>query len=420
MKLLLIGHVCNPHAGSEAVGTWNWAWHLSHRHNVRVLTHPQNRNQIEDFLSRRPNPRLNFHWVDVPRWIDPWRASGDGRGLKSHYWIWLRLAYIKARQLHSEVHFDVAHHVCWGSVRAPSPFWKLSIPFIWGPLGGAQMVPARFGRYFGRGWKNELGRNLRVLAARFSPAIRRTAKECRVALATNRETANFLGLLGAKDVRLWLDSGIPSGFVADRPFSKPAGETLRLLWVGTMFPRKALPLALEALAGARDVKVKLLIAGDGPMRHEWEDYAQRLNLESSVEFLGALPWSEMPALYASADAFLFTSLRDSFGTQVLEAMAHGLPILTLDHQGVATFVPPEAGIKIPVTTPEQTVRGIADSIDWLAQNREARQKCGEAGRAFAKTETWECRAERMSKLYEEVLASHSARTSLDASQEAKA
>jgi glycosyltransferase involved in cell wall biosynthesis len=399
MKVLLIGHVCSPHTGSEAAGTWNWAWHLSRLHDVCVLTHPGYRNQIEDFLLRCPNPHLTFHWIRVPHWIDPLQPNRDSKGLKLHYWIWLRLAYAKARRLHKEIRFDIAHHVCWGSVSAPSLFWKLSIPLIWGPLGGAQMVPASFRRYLGRAWKDELLRNIRVCAARFSPAIRRTARTCRVALATNRETADFLRLLGAKDVRLWLDSGIPSGFTAESPAAKVASETFRVLWVGNMFPRKALPLALEALALARDVKLKLLIAGDGPMRHEWEEHAKRLNLGSRVEFLGALPWREMPALYASADVLLFTSLRDSFGTQVLEAMAHGLPVLTLDHQGVATFVPPEAGIKISVTTPERTAAALADAIDWLAQNHEARQKLGEAGRAFAKTETWERRAERMSELY---------------------
>src|SRR5207249_529265 len=106
----------------------------------------------------------------------------------------------------------------------------------------------------------------------------------------------------------------------------------------------------------------------------------------------------------SADAFLFTSLRDSYGMQVLEAMGHGLPILTLDHQGVGTFVPPDAGIKVPVTNPHETVTGIVSAIRELALHPQIRRSLGDAGRAFAETQTWERRAERMSKLYEEVLS----------------
>jgi glycosyltransferase involved in cell wall biosynthesis len=171
-----------------------------------------------------------------------------------------------------------------------------------------------------------------------------------------------------------------------------------------MQPRKALPLALEALAETKDLAAKLLVAGDGKMRGEWESYAKHLKLGDRVEFLGQVPWNEISRLYQRADAFLFTSLRDSFGTQVLEAMAHGLPILTLDHQGVGTFVPPNTGIKVPVTSPQQTVAALANGIRRLASCTGERLKMGEAARAYARTQTWERRAERMSNVYDEVLA----------------
>src|SRR5207245_6066368 len=147
-----------------------------------------------------------------------------------------------------------------------------------------------------------------------------------------------------------------------------------------------------------------VIAGDGEMRSQWEQHTRRLNLTNKVEFLGHVRWNEMARLYGSADAFLFTSLRDSFVTQVLEAMGQGLPILTLDHQGVGTFVPPDAGIKVPVTSPRQTIAELAEGIRRLAFGPEKRLKMGEAARGYARTQTWERRAERMSKLYEEVLA----------------
>lgn len=410
MKVLLIGHVCSPHSGSESGGTWNWAWQLSRNHNVWVVAHPHDRPNIERFFAQCPNPRLAFHWVSIPRWIDPLDPRGSGRGLKFHYWIWLRLAYAKAIMLHKEIGFDIVHHLCWGSVSASSPFWKLPVPFLWGPLGGAQKAPASFRRYFGSAWNREVLRSVRLRAVRFSPFLRKTARASRVALATNHETADLLKLLGARDVRLWLDSGIPADFIRNTKISKANGDTFTLLWVGRMLPRKALPLALEAFAEARDVRARLVIAGDGEMRQTWEKCAKALHLENNVEFLGAVPWSEMPSLYRSADAFLFTSLRDSYGMQVLEAMGHGLPILTLDHQGVGTFVPPDAGIKVPVTNPRETVRGIVSAIRELALDPQIRRSLGDAGRAFAETQTWERRAERMSKLYEEVL---SARGSFD-------
>ena len=404
MKVLLVGHACSPSVGSEPSFTWNWALQLSRRHQVWVLAHPHDRAAVERFLADDQNPNLRFQWVTPPPWLDPWNPRGAGRGLRFHYLLWLRCAYRKAIELHQRVRFDVVHHVSYGTVSAPPPFWRLPVPFVWGPIGGGQRTPAAFRRYFGRSWSRELVRNLRLRLLPLYPLARSAAKASHVTLATNHETANLLRQMGARDVRLCLDSGIPSSFISHAHVGTRREEFLTLLWVARMQPRKALPLALEALAQAHDEPVRLLIVGDGEMRSAWENHAESLRIRHKVEFLGKVPWAELPTLYQRADAFLFTSLRDSFGMQVLEAMAHGLPILTLDHQGAGTFVPPAAGIKIPVTTPRETVSEIAEGIRWLTRNPEARQRMGEAGRAFARAQTWEKRAEWISEIYEEAIA----------------
>jgi glycosyltransferase involved in cell wall biosynthesis len=413
MKILIIGHACSPQQGSEPSVTWNWAWHLSRYHHVWVVAHPHDRSVVERFVEDHTNRNLRFYWLGVPRFLDPWgsNAKGGDRGLWLHYLVWLRLAYRKAIELHEQIGFDIVHHVSYGSVSAPPPAQKLGVPFVWGPIGGGQCAPAPFRHYFGRAWKREIVRNVRIRLLEVSPSLISAARASFVTLATNQETANLLRRIGARDVRLYLDSGISSAFVSNARTTKSDAETLTLLWAGRMQPRKALPLALQAIAEAHDVRVRLLIAGDGEMRKVWEDCAKRLHVESNVEFLGSVPWKQMLDLYQRADAFLFTSLRDSFGTQVLEAMGQGLPILTLDHQGVGTFVPPGAGIKTPVTTPGETIRGIADGIRWLARNPDARWRLGDAGRTYAETQTWERRAEWMSKLYEEALSAQVATVS---------
>jgi exopolysaccharide biosynthesis WecB/TagA/CpsF family protein len=399
MKVLLIGHACSPRYGSEPSFTWNWAWHLSAQHEIYVLACPYDRHAVEAFLSDHPNSRLRFYWIPLPgsRGIRP--VIGDTQS-PWRYLLWQALAYERAAELHKSIRFDIVHHVSYGSVSAPPPVRKLGIPFVWGPIGGAQQAPAAFRRYFGQPWSREAVRSARVRLLRFWPSLRSAARASAITLATNQETASLLRQLGAQDVRLCLDSGIPSGIVSNRR-AKPKNEELILFWAGRMQPRKALPLALEALAAAGE-NVRLRIAGDGEMRGPWEEYAKALHLEDRVEFLGRIPWDAMSSLYENADAFLFTSLRDSFGTQVLEAMGHGLPVLTVDHQGVGTLIPSNAAIKIAVTTPRETVKGIAEGIRWLARNPDARERLGEAARAYAQTQTWEKRASRMSGLYKEV------------------
>jgi len=402
MKILIIGHACSPRQGAEPSFTWNWAWQLSQRHQVCVLAYPHDRESVERFLADHQNTNLKFHWLTVPRWLDPLDPRGGDRGLRLHYFLWLQCAYNRAIELHQRIGFDIVHHVSYCSLSAPPTFWKMPIPFIWGPIGGGQQAPFSFRTYFGRGWVRELLRNARLGFLSHSPFLQRAVHASAVLLATNRDTAELLSRIGGRDVRLFLDSGLSSNFILREPVSRPSDGSLTLLWAGRMQPRKALPLALEALARTKDLRVKLLIAGDGEMRKSWEQCAKRLSLDGRAEFLGRVPWEEMPRLYQRADAFLFTSLQDSFGTQVLEAMGHGLPILTLDHQGVGTFVPPEAGIKVAVTSPEETLARLVEGIRRLTLFPEVRLQMGEAAHAYAKTQTWERRAECMSNLYEEL------------------
>lgn len=403
MKILLVGHGCSPRYGSEPGCTWNWAWHLSARNHVWVIAHPHERAAVEASLAEHPNPNLRFCWVTPPRWLDPWNPSRGERWIRLHYLMWQRAALDLAARLHKAEGFDIVHHVSWGTVSRPPLLWRLPIPLVWGPVGGGQVASAGFRRYFGSWWLGECLRTGYVRMAACRPVLREAVRRSALVLATNHETARVLESAGGRDVKLFLDSGLPDQFIPKQCIERKAGPVLKLFWAGRLNPRKCLTIALEAMSQAKDLSLQLLIAGAGPLRHDWEALARRLGLDKRVAFLGQVPYLQMPALYRSADVFVFTSLRDSFGSQVLEAMAAGLPIVTLDHQGVGAFVPPEAGFKVPVTNPEETVAGLSNAIRILAASPELRARMGKAAWTYAKTQTWARRAEKMNEWYQLVV-----------------
>jgi glycosyltransferase involved in cell wall biosynthesis len=110
----------------------------------------------------------------------------------------------------------------------------------------------------------------------------------------------------------------------------------------------------------------------------------------------------MTALFQSSDALVFSSLRDSFGSVVLEAMANGLPIIALDHQGIKAFVPDEASIKVPVNSPQQVIADLARAFEAFGNHPERRLAMSRAALAFAEEQTWTRRAEKMNRLYAEM------------------
>jgi glycosyltransferase involved in cell wall biosynthesis len=267
--------------------------------------------------------------------------------------------------------------------------------------------PPAFREYFGDARTSEAMRGLRMRVMPYNPALRRAVRRCAILLATNRETITVLKEAGAPNVQPYFDNGLPAGSIPDPMPVREERKELTLLWAGRLEPRKALGLGLEALACVEStIPVQLLVAGEGPLRREWEELVRGLGLTERVQFLGAVPFSRMQELFYRADALLFTSLRDSFGSVALEAMAQALPVLTLDHQGVGELVPHEAGIKIPVTTPNETIAALADGIRQMAEMPEARRRMGENGWHFARKNTWPYRAEQMSQWYEECINNH--------------
>lgn len=404
MKILLVGHACAPDTGSETGLTWQFACHLSRRHEVWVITDPQFRSDIERHLESHPNANLHFIWVGLPPRWDPRRTPGSDKGLRLHYVLWQCAVLREARRQHLQHNFELVHHLSWGTISAPPLLWRLPIPLVWGPVGGAQTAPSAYRRYFGSAWPREFLRTLRLRLVTRGPGLRRTVRGCALILSTNPETTQALKLAGARDVRFFPNIGVPDNLLQTSPEAQRTAPTeLVILWAGRLIPIKGLSLALEAFSQIEDLPVRLRILGNGPLRVGMEQRARDLGVADRVEFLGGVPWLQMRRHYREADLFLFTSLRDSSGAVLAEALASRLPIVTLNHQGAGAIVPADAGIKVAVTNPDETVQALAEGMRRLLTSPELRKQMGDAAGIHAQDLSWTRHAEEMTRWYEEVL-----------------
>jgi len=402
VKVLIIGHPCGPGLGSEPANTWNWAWHLSRTNQVWVVAHPEYKERVDRFLELEPNDNLRFHWITVDSRFDRWvPGQGQEKGIRLHYWLWLSEAYEHAAVLNEEVRFDLVHHVSWTTMAISPPFWKLPVRSIWGPVGGGQIFPPSLTSLLHEKRLQESIRSLYVSMLPYSPRLRRTLANADIVLAVNFETRSLLTRAGASGVELFLDCGVDEQPVV--PTRRATGGRVTLLWAGRLEPTKGLVIAIRALAKCKNLQSCLLVAGSGSDRARMEGLTRDLGLADRVEFLGRIPHEDMSALFQRCDVLVFTSMRDSSGSVVLEAMAHGLPVITLNHQGMRAFVPGDAAVKIPVTTPDQIIRDFALAIDALVSNPGSMHKMSEASSAFAKEQTWTRRAEMMNTLYGELV-----------------
>jgi glycosyltransferase involved in cell wall biosynthesis len=179
-----------------------------------------------------------------------------------------------------------------------------------------------------------------------------------------------------------------------------------VLWVGGFAPIKAPGLALQAFAllRAEVPTARLVMLGDGPLRSELEESVDRMGMAESVQFRGRLAWEQTLAAYDDADVLLFTSLRDSFGAQTLEAWARGLPVVHLDHQGVGDFSAPGGAVPVPLGKAEDLPQRLSQALFDLLTDQETRRRMQVAGLDWAKQHTWTAKAELAERLYATVLS----------------
>jgi glycosyltransferase involved in cell wall biosynthesis len=394
VKVLLSAFQCCPGMGSEPGNGWQWSKALAEAgHELTVLTQPEFRTRIlaesrDDidfqFVQQSPTPFGRF----------PMLSTYD------NYRRWQDAALTHAQGLRRD--FDVIHHVVWGSLHLGSRLWRLPAPLVYGPIGGGQTAPANYRRYFGRSWPTEAMRSLatgRLLESnRWS---KETLQHAAVTLVTNSATEAAARRLGARDIRYFLADGLPADWIAS-PRQRPTGVPV-VFWVGRFLPRKSPMLALEAFAELRKtMPARLVMAGDGPLLEECRAAVSKLGLSGDAELPGRVPWAQVTQLCDEASVFLFTSLRESFGAQFLEALGRGLPAVALDHHGIGDLKVGLAAEKVEVTQDPAQLHGrIADALATIltGDNWEARSA---AAVGWAAQHVWPAKAAAATQIYKEV------------------
>lgn len=125
------------------------------------------------------------------------------------------------------------------------------------------------------------------------------------------------------------------------------GDKKVVLFVGRLVEIKGVKYLIEAM---KDIDAILVIVGDGPLKKELEQMAEKINQQEcfdKIKFIGTKTHDELRTIYASADVFALPSVTDKAGGQeglglvMLEAMASGLPVVASDSGGIPQVIQDE-------------------------------------------------------------------------------
>lgn len=173
-----------------------------------------------------------------------------------------------------------------------------------------------------------------------------------------------------------------------------------IVTVGRLSPEKGHQVLLES---ARELvqagfEFKLLIVGDGPQRAELERLTERLGIKAQVQFLGQR--SDMDMIYAAADLFVLPSFKEGMPNVLLEAMAHGLPMVATRVGGIPEMV---RDGRDALLVPARDMQALRFAMERLLRFPDRARELGRNGRAalFPRFSVAR-RVERLEQVYREL------------------
>lgn len=295
--------------------------------------------------------------------------------------------------------FDIIHmHGLWQTELHHFVKWALrkKIPMAWSPHGSLTKWAFRY-KWWKKlpAWYLYQKRDLKHAAFIHVTAESEVADVKRVGL-NNGVIVVPLG------VNLTDDSSVAR--LADRRISKMK----RVSFIGRVAPIKGLANLLRAFAfekgkkktGERDWRI--VITGPDQEGHtaELKSLARELKIEDYVEFAGPQFGDALQAAYDEADIFVLPSYSENFGSVVVEALAHGVPVITtkgtpwkeLEEYGCGWWI--DVGI-------EPLAKALAEAMSLTDDER---REMGERGRELVKGKyTWDAVATKMLKGYDDVI-----------------
>jgi glycosyltransferase involved in cell wall biosynthesis len=169
---------------------------------------------------------------------------------------------------------------------------------------------------------------------------------------------------------------------------------------------KGLDVLLKAMQSDALMGASLLIAGDGELRHHYEQLAIQLGIREHVHFQGRVEQAALPSVYAACDVVAMPSrVPESFGLVAAEALACGVPVIASDSPGLRSLViHGENGYLVHANDSYALAEQLNSTLSLSEGERIAMSLAGR--RQIETSYAWSRIGHQLAKTYAEVLADH--------------
>ncbi len=402
-KVLIIAYACEPNKTSEPGVGWRFSQEIASFMDVTVLTRANNRQSIE---AAENDLNIKYIYLDLPKIFTRIKKKVPF-GIQIYSRFWQTKAYKEVNRLmkNSEVNFDIVHHLTFGTTKNVPKAYKFNKPFIWGPIGGGDLIPYRFLKKMGvMSHLSEFFYMLLHTVSNVSPLSYLTRNKSSAIIFRTDSTFKRFPKNGCKNRYLISESALDEAKRAS--IKKEITNELNVLCVGRIIHGKGY---IYALRGFHDFlksggNGKLVFLGEGPEEHSLKSYVKKYRLESYVQFKGHIPKEEVEKELINGHLLIHPSFREGGSWAIMEAMSFGLPVICLNTSGPKDMVTNKCGLLIDMVSPNQVSTDIGAGLISFINNKEMYNRMSENAILRIRTEyNWDKRRIQIKRVYEEVL-----------------
>lgn len=370
MKVLFLNYEYPPLGG----GAGNATYYLLHEFcrysdlQIDLVVSSVGRHRVENLTDS-----VRVHYLDIKKKGDfRYQSTKD---LLTYAWKTFRYA----RHLSRERHFDI----CLAFFGIPCGFLAkhLHIPYIVSLRGSD--VPFYNVRFHLLDW----------LLFRF--VSKWVWKNAYAVTAISQDLADLARCTAPNQEIAIVHNGVDTREFHPQQDMQSRQSTFNVLFAGRLIERKGVGYLLEALVrlALKYSRIRLVVAGDGPLKHWCENFVREHQLASRVIFLGFVPHSDIARVYQESHVFVLPSLNEAHGNVALEALASGLPIITTK-TGASELIDGNG-----IVVAKRSVSDIACAIERIMTDGDLRLKMAARSRELAKEYSWSDTARQYHRLF---------------------
>lgn len=414
LKILMSAYACEPGAGSEYGVGWMVPTTMARKYpedQIFVLTRSRCKEKIEKaFANDSSLANIHFLYYDIPSWMFYKNEMQSNWGEQINYLLWQWLVRKFVRKMNRIYHFDIFHHLTFNQYRTPSPGFWLDIPFVMGPIGGAECIAPAFWEDLEANTVKKEGIRQKGKDLKIFKWFNTRKKNNKVILCSCKENLNRLKPYGNKS-RLEL---MPAIAFDKKDFAdisqNETQDTFEMIYAGKAWDWKGIHIFLKTakvalmdkLSAKSQQKWSIKLIG---IRFEEEQkkvmgWVDELGLQNHVTLIPFIQRSELLKMLANCSLSVYPAFRDSGSMSVLEACALGCPSICFNAGGQDVFSD-EILLKVDVADSySETMNRFSEKLFWAYEHPQELKEIGRKAKAWVEEIlTWDRRVEDFHDIY---------------------